>query len=277
MANVLNRTTKEYRTSVNTPDFDPGTWIINPDLSAVTGFAPIYWTITGDVVTLQSPAERAATDAAIAAAQETAARDDAKTQFDATLDPVSKQTRAILNAFIDEFNRHSDVAYGSIVVNNQAAAQSIPAGTPTIVNAFAGGTGGNGEDFGGATADAANNRITLGAAGKYFVGLSASYAHTGGSEADMTWSIAGGGTIVPALQARRKSSSGDAASLSIGPIIQNVATDNVVVDVRVEHNETGPRNLIVAHASLFAMRVPSIPQRSFADLRTVVRNAIDSE
>lgn len=62
MANVLNRTTKQYLTSVNTPDFDPALWIINPDLSTVGGFAPVYWNIVGDTVTLVGPAARAAVD-----------------------------------------------------------------------------------------------------------------------------------------------------------------------------------------------------------------------
>jgi hypothetical protein len=62
MANVLNRTTKEFRGSVNTPDFSTADWIINPDLSAVIGFASKYWTITGDVVTLQNQAQRDVTD-----------------------------------------------------------------------------------------------------------------------------------------------------------------------------------------------------------------------
>lgn len=65
MANVLNRTTKEYLTSVNTPDYPASQWIVNPDLSNVQGLAPQYWTITGDVVTAQTPAEQLATDDAI--------------------------------------------------------------------------------------------------------------------------------------------------------------------------------------------------------------------
>jgi hypothetical protein len=62
MANVLNRTTKQYLISVNTPDYDPLQWIINPDLSAVGSFPSIYWTITGNVVTLSNAAARAVVD-----------------------------------------------------------------------------------------------------------------------------------------------------------------------------------------------------------------------
>jgi hypothetical protein len=64
MANVLNRTTKEYRTSVNTPDFPTAQWIVNPDLSAVSasGLSSQYWNIVGDVVTPQSAAEQLVTD-----------------------------------------------------------------------------------------------------------------------------------------------------------------------------------------------------------------------
>jgi len=62
MANVLNRTTKQYLTSVNTPDYPIGSWIHNPDLSLVIGWPNRYWTITGDVVTLQPLPDREATD-----------------------------------------------------------------------------------------------------------------------------------------------------------------------------------------------------------------------
>ncbi len=62
MASVLNRTTKEFRGSVNTPDFPVIDWIINPDLSAVAGLPTKYWKITGDVVTAMSQAERDVVD-----------------------------------------------------------------------------------------------------------------------------------------------------------------------------------------------------------------------
>jgi hypothetical protein len=62
MANVLNRATLEYLTSVNTPDFPPAQFVINPDLSAVQGFPSKYWILTGNAVTLQNAAQRQVTD-----------------------------------------------------------------------------------------------------------------------------------------------------------------------------------------------------------------------
>jgi len=47
MANVLNKTTKEYLLSVNTPDYSTEDWIINPDLSNVEDIPSKYWKIDG--------------------------------------------------------------------------------------------------------------------------------------------------------------------------------------------------------------------------------------
>ena len=76
MADVLNRTTKQYLQSVNTPSFSEVDWIINPDLSLVLPQEPnsIYWNITGDIVTEMTPAEKAVVNAAIEAAQTTNSR-----------------------------------------------------------------------------------------------------------------------------------------------------------------------------------------------------------
>lgn len=68
MSSVLNRTTKVYLTSVNTPDYSPVNWIVNPDMAAVQGEPAKYWIITGDVVSLANLATQAAIDAAVAAA-----------------------------------------------------------------------------------------------------------------------------------------------------------------------------------------------------------------
>jgi len=96
MAVVLNRVTKELINSANTPEFPIVDWIINPDLSAVTGFPSKYWIITGDVITLMSQAERDAVDAAIVSAR----RDGTVTTFDEVEDVM----RAFARVLLDEIN-----------------------------------------------------------------------------------------------------------------------------------------------------------------------------
>lgn len=64
MSNVINRATLEYRTSVNTPNFPTDTWIINPDLSALTNVPTKYWKISGDLVLEMNASEKAVVDAA---------------------------------------------------------------------------------------------------------------------------------------------------------------------------------------------------------------------
>ena len=64
---VLNRTTKELRTSQNEPEYHESEWIHGPDLSAVAGHDPRYWVITGDSVTLATGNELAAIEAEVLA------------------------------------------------------------------------------------------------------------------------------------------------------------------------------------------------------------------
>jgi len=75
MADVLNRTTKEYWQSVNTPEYPPAAWLINPDLSAVRGQSVKYWKIDGDVVSLMDATEQAAVEAALNATRLQAVED----------------------------------------------------------------------------------------------------------------------------------------------------------------------------------------------------------
>ncbi|NIT58334.1 MAG: hypothetical protein GWN00_19535 [Aliifodinibius sp.] len=65
MANVVNRTTKQYLQSVHTPDYPVEEWIINPDMSNVVGVPNIYWEITGDIITEMSQSEKDSVDAQI--------------------------------------------------------------------------------------------------------------------------------------------------------------------------------------------------------------------
>jgi len=130
MANVLNRTTKQYITSANTPEYPVEQWIINSDLSAVVGFASKYWVVTGDVVTLMSQAQRDAVDAA-----EVEARRDA---LAAEMDNLESYARAFALIMLDEINLHAGNISGDrlAVVNGatygafRTAATAVSA-TPT--------------------------------------------------------------------------------------------------------------------------------------------------
>lgn len=64
MSNVLNRTTKQYLVSVNTPDYPETDWIINPDLSKVDNVPLKYWDIKGDTVDVLDQAAKDVVDAA---------------------------------------------------------------------------------------------------------------------------------------------------------------------------------------------------------------------
>jgi len=62
MASVLNKTTKQYIPSVNTPDYMDGNWLINPNMSVVSGHPEKYWIIEGTTLRLATTAERAVID-----------------------------------------------------------------------------------------------------------------------------------------------------------------------------------------------------------------------
>lgn len=64
MANVLNRATKQYLESVDTPMYAVEEWVINPDLSLVLELAPKYWKIIGDTVEAMTVEEQAEYDLA---------------------------------------------------------------------------------------------------------------------------------------------------------------------------------------------------------------------
>jgi len=96
MANVLNRTTKQYLASVNTPEYPVAEWIINPDLSAVSGQPAKYWVISGDSVTFMDQASRDAVDAEL----RDASRESAVKQLDQTEDIL----RAFMLVVLDQFN-----------------------------------------------------------------------------------------------------------------------------------------------------------------------------
>jgi hypothetical protein len=96
MANVLNRTTKQFIASANTVEYPTAEWIINPDMSAVVGQPSKYWTITGDAVTLMNQAERNAVDAAALSASLDAISNE--------IDTAQSYSRAFAEIVMDEIN-----------------------------------------------------------------------------------------------------------------------------------------------------------------------------
>jgi hypothetical protein len=62
MADVINRLSREYRRSVNTPDYHLSDWLINPDLSRVAGVPWRYWKIVGESVVEMTTEEKAIVD-----------------------------------------------------------------------------------------------------------------------------------------------------------------------------------------------------------------------
>lgn len=101
MPNYLHRTTKAYEVSIPTSRLSEpvANYIQDPDLSAVAGFSNIYWTITGDVVTLKSVSERASADAVLLEGR----RDNIANQVDQTEEIL----RASLLVLLDELNLHA--------------------------------------------------------------------------------------------------------------------------------------------------------------------------
>jgi len=63
MSSVIHRTTLDYLTSVNTPEYPETDWIINPDVSAVTDVPRKYWKLDGDRVIEMTQSEKDAVDA----------------------------------------------------------------------------------------------------------------------------------------------------------------------------------------------------------------------
>lgn len=64
MSRVIHKTTLQYLESVNTPDYPTTDWVINPDISAVTGVPHKYWKLSGSNVVEMTLAEKQAVDAA---------------------------------------------------------------------------------------------------------------------------------------------------------------------------------------------------------------------
>ncbi len=101
MGTVLHRTTKEIRRSINTPDYPPADWLVNPDLSAVEGHPDSRWIVDGDAVRLPNESELPAIEAAELAA--------AKAE---KMEAINAKTAALIEA-------------GSVTVNGVAISTAL--------------------------------------------------------------------------------------------------------------------------------------------------------
>lgn len=115
MADVLNRTTREFLRSVHEPNYPVEDWIINPDLEGVEDFESKYWIITGDIVSLMEQTARDAVDAAELESQ----RDAIASMFTNPEDVL----RAFMRVVLNEFNAHA--AFQNQILNGIRTAASL--------------------------------------------------------------------------------------------------------------------------------------------------------
>lgn len=184
MASVLNRITKEFRPRANTPDFPTAQWIINPDLSAVAGFLPKYWIITGDVVTLMTPAERDAQDDADLLAEGTVTEGESELFGDGNDNDITETVnRTLTQDIYPKFYRVNEgviidnggfriiakkaaFVFG-IVRNNGSAAVGATGGAGAPSGTIGGGgTGATGTNAAGANSTALNTDAAPGQGGR---------------------------------------------------------------------------------------------------------------
>jgi hypothetical protein len=106
MADVVHRTTVEYRKSVDTVGYDPAVWIHNPNLSALVAVPQKYWKVSGDSVLEMTAGEKTTVDQAQAAAA--LAADKATSKLECDL----RYFKALVKILIDQFNllRQRDAA-----------------------------------------------------------------------------------------------------------------------------------------------------------------------
>lgn len=92
MSTVINRTTREVRRSVHTPDYPPSEWIVNPKLPSCS---PEHYVIEGDRVREMTVDEKAEL------ADETTNRlmADRRTAIKAAIGSTDANTTAIMLAF----------------------------------------------------------------------------------------------------------------------------------------------------------------------------------
>jgi len=164
MGAVLNRTTKEYLTSVNEPDFPVAQWVINPDVLALqlAGVPTRYWKILpGDIVVEMNAAEKQVVDDSV---QRIRLRSSAAADFDGV--PVVKANgKDVHTITIDKLNLvNAVVGSGSESLRvNASSPIAVSDSTPALVAGLATITIGPTKQMGDiilACKDSAGNLIT---------------------------------------------------------------------------------------------------------------------
>jgi hypothetical protein len=208
------------------------------------------------------------------------ARDQAIRLYDEISTPgagfssVSRLDRATMRAIIDEFNRHSATDYAGLHVQaGSANSQPIPTGVETRVTLW----NGEGESFKGSTSDQATGLITVGKAGHYMISLSAAYTHTGGDNCDLTWRIKADGQSTSGFASINQTVNAQPDTVGVGPYVTGFLNAGAVLEVTVEHAEATDKNLIIQYAQFQAIRQPSINDRTFDQLRTVLLAKLNEE
>lgn len=62
MANVLHKTTLQYKRSVNTPEYLDGSWLINPDTTIIATVPSKYWKVVGESLLEMTSGEKSTID-----------------------------------------------------------------------------------------------------------------------------------------------------------------------------------------------------------------------
>lgn len=93
---ALHRISFEFFPLVNPDYFPSSTYVLNPDMSPVSGVPKKYWKLTGDVLSVMSQAEKDAVDAAQLSTQ----RDN----MAAVIENPNSVWRAFAEVVLDEIN-----------------------------------------------------------------------------------------------------------------------------------------------------------------------------
>lgn len=147
MADVIHRTTLEFRGSVHTPDFPEPAWKHNPNMTAVAAVPSRYWKAPpswdGDVGPVEmTQGEKDTVDAAEAAARLATNRAEAAAVPDDTVTSLGWESRALIELLNkrDNFltNRLIEIQDTLVAIRDQTfgtqARQNVAAGFPLATN-----------------------------------------------------------------------------------------------------------------------------------------------